>query len=220
MECIQIGCATGGYFARVSQTEESTNTGWILEPPMRMQLFACLWPGLPGIWNEAKWQSLISAMLFAALLNSLLIVTFRYPEALSPLAFRFLWFATAAWWGLSAWGNWRLFASPIAMAAPTGDDDSFLRAQAEYLRGHWLEAETILEEYIETWPHDADAHLMLATLYRHTRRLEEARSCLKRLAKLPLASRWAMEIDREWERIEETASESSEGEISERAQAA
>ena len=46
----------------------------------------------------------------------------------------------------------------------------------EYLRGNWLEAESLLQRLIRESARDFDVHLLLATLYRRTRRYDEASS--------------------------------------------
>jgi hypothetical protein len=50
-------------------------------------------------------------------------------------------------------------------------------------------------------PRDVDAHLLLAALYRHTRRYEEARQRLDLIERLEHGARWLFEIDEERRRV-------------------
>jgi len=80
----------------------------------------------------------------------------------------------------------------------------FIRAQTEYLNRHWLEAEELLLKLLACRERDAEAHLMLATLYRHTGRVAESGECLTRLERLDGGDRWAVEIARERWLLEQT----------------
>ncbi|HOM17750.1 MAG TPA: hypothetical protein PK777_02195 [Thermoguttaceae bacterium] len=50
-------------------------------------------------------------------------------------------------------------------------------------------------------PRDVEARLMIATLFRHTRRWEEASRQLDQLERLEASRAWTLEIHRERERI-------------------
>jgi cytochrome c-type biogenesis protein CcmH/NrfG len=76
-------------------------------------------------------------------------------------------------------------------------DELLTRAQREYLTGDWLETEALLQQILRTNDDDADARLMLATLYRRTGRIAEADECLNRLDRMEAAGKWALEIARE-----------------------
>ena len=60
------------------------------------------------------------------------------------------------------------------VADPEQPDTLFNQAQREYLGGHWKEAEMLLERRIANAPRDMESRLLLATLFRHSRRLEQA----------------------------------------------
>jgi hypothetical protein len=81
--------------------------------------------------------------------------------------------------------------------AEKSTEDLFSAAQAEYLQGNWFEAEAVLRRLIETDVRDADVILMLATLYRHTGRLDEAAVALERLETLDGSTKWEQEIQSE-----------------------
>jgi thioredoxin-like negative regulator of GroEL len=74
------------------------------------------------------------------------------------------------------------------------DRGLFIAAQGEYLKGHWFEAENLLQEMLVRSPADVDAHLLLATLYRHTRRIDEAHERLRLMERLDGVERWQSEI--------------------------
>jgi predicted Zn-dependent protease len=85
----------------------------------------------------------------------------------------------------------------------------FQRAQAEYLKGSWYEAEAVLEQLLRIRADDAEARLMLATLLRHTRRIDEAGQQLRILERLDAAGPWMVEIRRERLMLEVLSQDSS-----------
>jgi cytochrome c-type biogenesis protein CcmH/NrfG len=78
----------------------------------------------------------------------------------------------------------------------------FIQAQAEYLKGHWFEAETLLGQLLENQDSDVDAQLMLATLYRRTGRIEDGRRKLQELERMDGANKWVLEMAREREMLD------------------
>jgi len=81
-----------------------------------------------------------------------------------------------------------------------------VKAQGEYLRGDWYGTERILQKLLRGEPHDIEARLLLATLFRRTQRFDEARSELRRIQKTKVAERWQAELVREWHAIDRLAS--------------
>jgi hypothetical protein len=73
----------------------------------------------------------------------------------------------------------------------------FIRAQTEYLRGHWVEAQTLLEQLIRRDPEDVESHLLLASVYRRTQRIDLSRRQLREIQGFEGAARWRFEIGRE-----------------------
>jgi thioredoxin-like negative regulator of GroEL len=71
------------------------------------------------------------------------------------------------------------------------------------LKGNWFEAERGLYRLLRENDHDLEARLLLATLFRHTKRFEEATRQLNQLARLDGAQRWALEIQREGQLLAE-----------------
>lgn len=88
------------------------------------------------------------------------------------------------------------------VADPDRPDTLFIQAQREYLGGHWEEAESLLRRRIGNAPRDVEARLLLVTMFRHTRRLDQARSQLSEMQRYDEALEWEFEADRERQLIE------------------
>ncbi len=80
---------------------------------------------------------------------------------------------------------------------PVAGDDRFSRAQAEYLKGNWFEAESLLHAILADTPRDAEAQLLLVSVLRHSRRWAAALRRLEQLELLDTSARWRFEIHRE-----------------------
>jgi len=162
-------------------------------------ILPCLWPGLPRLWLQGRMSGLFVALLFAVALNSALITSFVFPNLFGFVTVRMIWLAVGVSWLI---GTWRNLNKLPTLSAPgsnsTGNEDLFLRAQAEYLNGHWLEAESLCRRLLKSSPNDVDAHLMLATLYRHNGRFDEARTELKLLERQQESRKWILEISQEY----------------------
>lgn len=83
------------------------------------------------------------------------------------------------------------------VADPERPDTLFIQAQREYLGGHWEESESLLNRRLDQVPRDIESRLLLATLLRHTRRLNEAREEILAIERFDESSEWNFEIDRE-----------------------
>jgi hypothetical protein len=77
----------------------------------------------------------------------------------------------------------------------------FNRAQTEYLKGHWTEAESLLRRRLATAERDVEARLMLATLLRRTKRPDLALEQLHEMERFDESVHWEFEIRRERELI-------------------
>ncbi len=165
-----------------------------------VSLLTCGWPGLPKLWLRGHWSGLLPAVAFAVLLNTTIVGSFIWPELLARRLVVLCWTLVGASWCLSVVLGYRQWLALQNNAAPS-HEDLFLQAQAEYLRGHWFEAEARLRQLLLGDPRDADAHLMLATLFRHTRRYEQAERQLLLLERLDGAEKWSLEIDQERQQL-------------------
>ena len=166
-----------------------------------------LWPGLPQLWTRGSWAHLALAVGFTALGNVLAAATFVWTEWLTPNV-RWAALATLSVVWLLAWlesrADWRRFVAEFtggesAKAEPSELADRWFReAQAFYLAGDWVSAEQTLLKLLRHDPRDAEARLMLATLWRHEGRMPAAKEELDRLERLEAAAAWQDEIA--WER--------------------
>ena len=164
----------------------------------------CLWPGLPRLWMRGDWVALAIAVAYGAALNLVLVSSFVWPELLPPSFNLAGWFVLGTVWLASVLQACRTL--PDLREPPRVDDRGlFIQAQAEYLRGHWFEAETLLRQLLRQCSRDVDVLLMLATLYRRTRRYDEAAKQLDRLDRLDEARKWRWEIVQERETLRRLA---------------
>jgi tetratricopeptide (TPR) repeat protein len=169
-----------------------------------------LWPGLAPLWTRGSWVGLTVAVGFTALVNLLAATTFVWNEWLSSNV-RWSALGTLAVVWLLAWvegrADWRRLVAELsdsedsALDPAEQSDRLFCEAQAAYLTGDWVSAEQTLLKLLKHDPRDAEARLMLATLWRHEGRRDDALEQLDRLALLETAAPWQHEIAQERERI-------------------
>jgi tetratricopeptide (TPR) repeat protein len=153
-----------------------------------------VWPGLPQLWREGAWGALLLALGAAWLLDVLLLSTLVWHEWLSPVV-RFVgWTSLIVIWvaWVAVFVHWQ--RKRVALAAANDPEALFRRAQWEYLQGDAFKAEATLQYLLAREPRDAEARLLLATLLRHQKRLDEADDQLKQLSKFETAARWLIEI--------------------------
>ena len=159
-------------------------------------LVLCCWPGLPRLWVQGDGWAVLVAIAFGGVLNLLLVSSVLWPEVLPAPARTLAWLILGGWWLFSAI---RSYHARDRLDTPAIADDRglFIQAQGEYLKGHWFEAESLLQQLLKTTRRDIDAHLMLATLCRRTRRYDEAHSRLDLIDQFEGAEKWRWEIDAE-----------------------
>lgn len=163
----------------------------------RQRWLLCCWPGLAELWVQGSWSALAQACGFTALLNGALAVTLVWTELVSP-ELRFAWWTSVAlMWLLGIWSAWRCLQS-----GPDARGDLFSHAMGEYLQGNWFAAEAVLEQLVKADARDIEAQLLLATLFRRTGRLAEARAALDRLSRSYGSQKWELEIGREQELVQ------------------
>ncbi|MBN1851867.1 MAG: CDC27 family protein [Pirellulales bacterium] len=181
-----------------------------------------VWPGLAHLWIRGSWAGLVLAVGFSLLVSVLFASTCVWTAWLSStVQSAGMVLAIAIWIGSSVVAYRAGLFSELEAASgdptrpatgdpslsadhwktiPTGDD-LFLRAQAQYLRGDWLAAMQTLHKQLIGNRRDVEARLLLATLYRHLHRFEEANAQLAILERLEPADRWAYEIACERDRL-------------------
>jgi hypothetical protein len=160
--------------------------------------------------RDGNWAALAVAVAAAAMLNAVLLGTWYWTDFFAPAMRIISWVLLGAAWCLSAgYWAWRDRAGhPLAgrgsAASPAqGGGKLFEEAQQDYLKGNWFEAERKLNLLVRRDEHDLEARLLLATLLRHTKRLDDATHELELLVRLDGAHRWAAEIRREGELLGE-----------------
>jgi len=184
----------------------------------RANWLTCCWPGMSRLWLKGHWSGLFTALLFAGLLDLAIASRFIWPELLPPALAWSLWPGVAGFWIYGFFQSWRqmplLTATPPVTRSSTGrpsneeqaeddlqvevyDDDLFELAQQEYLKQNWYEAETLLRKIVQACESDIHARLMLAALYRHTGRREEAEAELNRAARSEGSEQWEFEIQQQ-----------------------
>ncbi len=77
------------------------------------------------------------------------------------------------------------------------------------MKGDYYQAEHVLEGLLRRNVRDLDARLMLATLLRHTGRLDEATRQLDTLARFEGAGKWELEMRQERELLAEATTRNS-----------
>ena len=176
----------------------------------RMPWVAYAWPGLPQLCSQSSWSSLAVAAGFAVAVNLTLSATLLWSELLTPGMRTLAWGVVVAVWIGSAVISYRWDRRHGSALAPNPAADGYEEALDHYLKGEWLETEQTLARLLRRNPRDADAGLLLATLWRHTGRLDEAARQLDRLECLDAAVKWAVEIGRERQLLAELGSEPAE----------
>ena len=162
------------------------------------------------MWWRGDWRALLAALAFAAAVNLGLVSGLVWKESLPNGLLAAGWSAIGLIWLVSAWHGWRMLAKLRGDNASCEKQDLFVRAQTEYLNRHWLEAEELLLKRLACRDEDAEARLLLATLYRHTGRVAEADECLTRLERMDGGDRWIVEVVRERRLLESSTGESKQ----------
>ncbi|HUE69587.1 MAG TPA: hypothetical protein VMP01_01760 [Pirellulaceae bacterium] len=162
------------------------------------------WPGLAGLWLRGGWTDLGLAVAFAAALNFALVTTFVWPQLISrdlpawgvPLA---AWVLVLWFWVMGRGRAVRLLALEAAKSLQPDDvSEALLRdAQSEYLKGHWLEARSLLVRLLSRRPGDVEARLLLVSVLRRSGEMDLAGQQLVELSRLPAARRWQEEMQQE-----------------------
>jgi Tetratricopeptide repeat len=186
---------------------------------------ASLWPGFSHLWNRGSWAGLLLALGFTLLLNVLLVTSLVWTEWMTTDARLIVCGLLAALWFV-AWlesrADWRRYVAEMTpfsandghlvpeicaaagrVPAEERDDRLFAGALRLYLQGDWVTCEQVLRRLLRYNKGDVEARLMLATLWRHLGRFQEAHKQLSRLEQLEAASPWLDEITHEREQLQQ-----------------
>jgi hypothetical protein len=166
-----------------------------------------LWPGLPQIWYRGQWIGLAKAVGAAVVLNVVLLSSFGWHELISSGMRNVLWLGVGGFWTASAVAAYVQTKRQTNRKQLTPTKDTFTQALDLYLKGDYFQAECVLVDLLAANERDLDARLMLATLYRHARRFDEATKQLDTLVRFDGAEKWNLEIERERTQIKEGMSD-------------
>lgn len=162
----------------------------------------CLWPGLPELWFRGRSSALPVAIGFAWVLNTLLVARYIYPEWLEPMAVKTFFWGFVVVWAVLFFRTARRLPAFLAPRHVAGVEDCYEAASAEFLKGHWFEAEALLVQCLTVDARDALSLLLLAGVYRHTQRYAAAQQTLDELATLETGEAWWLERDIEQRRLD------------------
>ncbi len=171
-------------------------------------IILCGWPGLARLWTKGHWTSLWIAIGFSLLINLALVSTFVWPLLLGENFPYFAWPLILVVWFSSAWVAYRSLPELLTVGSAPDEletersDTLFIRAQGEYLKGNWDAAERLLARQLTDNHRDIQSRLLLATLFRHTRKMDLAREQISELGKFDESVHWDFEIQREKQLIE------------------
>jgi tetratricopeptide (TPR) repeat protein len=160
------------------------------------------------------------AVGFTALLNVLILATFVFGEWIPSEQVLGGYALVALAWFVGWWQSRRHVPNEVTVAEH-GDEVAgavssrvtglavglvgqpreqlYREAQQVYLRGDWVATEQLLLKLLKLDDRDAEARLMLATLWRHQGRHREAVRQLDKLSRLEAADPWQYEIATERE---------------------
>jgi len=178
-------------------------------PTRKLPRIAYFWPGLPQLWMRGSWVGLAVAVGFTALVNVLILATCVFGEWIPPEQMLGGYGLVALAW-LSGWWQSRRQTSIESSSMENGDESAagvsavgltsqpseelYREAQQVYLQGDWVAAEQLLLKLLKLNDRDAEARLMLGTLWRHQGRHREANRQLDKLSRLEAADPWQNEI--------------------------
>lgn len=173
----------------------------------------CLWPGLPQLWLRGEWAGWAKAVAAAIVANAVLLGCFGWSELVNSGTRNLLLAAVGVTWILTAAAGYVKTNRSTDCKRHTPAKDTFSQALDLYLKGDYFQAECLLVEILGGHERDADARLLLATLYRHNKRYDEAMSQLETLGRFEDAEKWALEIEQERMLVEEGKKAATEEEF-------
>jgi hypothetical protein len=166
------------------------------------------WPGLHGLYRRGKFLSSCTAVSYGLLLSLGVAAAWVWPEILEGRAEQFLWTILFLLAAATFFVGDRIIDEADEPSPESGEkEDPYRTAMSQYLLGDWFRAERTLKNILRQSPRDMECRLLLATLFRHTGRIDEARRELLYISKIEQAWRWDVELQREWASLQEACSE-------------
>jgi hypothetical protein len=147
---------------------------------------------------------------FSLLFNTLLIASFAWPQWGPVWLVRAGWLVCGSFWVISACHAYMKLPKWLAVTPRIPKTDLLMAAQAEYLRGNWFEAESLLSKQLAENPDDIATALLLAGVLRRTKRWKQSELCLEQIRLRESSARWSEEIQRELEILAREADEETE----------
>jgi hypothetical protein len=163
----------------------------------RMPWTFYLWPGLPQMWLHGSWTGLVVALGAAGAFDLLLLVSFGWSELIGRSLRSLLWAIFVVGWIAAVIWSRKQCRREAVVRSLEPQTDTFGQAVDHYLKGDYYQTEQILEGLLRRNVRDMDARLMLATLLRRARRLDEATRQLDTLVRFEGAEKWELEIQEE-----------------------
>jgi hypothetical protein len=162
-----------------------------------------LWPGLPQIWSGQEVLGLILGSFFATTLNLALVARFVWTESFAPgWSGFFAALASCLWlssFGYTLWWVWLLHPE-----GHRGEIDGLFREAAEaYLQGRWQEARLRFERIVAIDDTDADALMLLGTLFVRTDQPSLARRAFRQCLETERGGKWRWEVQQTLARLSE-----------------
>ena len=155
------------------------------------------WPGYSGIARYGRRRFLAIALLFALLLNAFLLANFYWTAFITVSQRNILLAVLVASWILLLSMASYMKRNLDARLNPAEKDELYRQAMLLYLRGQWHETESAIAKILSRNSRDIEVLLLQASLYRHTRRYDEAIVVLDRLEHYDGSEVWLLEIDNE-----------------------
>jgi hypothetical protein len=167
------------------------------EPMRKMPWVMYLWPGLPQLWLYGAWTGLVTAVSAATILDLLLLSSFGWSDLIASKLRTVLWLVFGLLWTVAAVWSARWCRKWQAVTNNKAGTDVFSEIWTYYLRGDYFQAEHLLAALLQVNTRDLDARLLLATLMRHTGRMDEASQQLDILERFEGVAKWQLEIEHE-----------------------
>lgn len=161
------------------------------------------WPGFTELCAFGRWRFFFIAVLFAVLLDVLLVTNFFWTEYLSRNGKITLLVAAVISWVLLKMTASHFSRQIESIRHCDAKPKRFKDAVCHYLSGNWFEAECLLDGLLLNNPRDVEAKLLLATLYRRTERFHDAERELAILCKYEECNPWTLEIELEKQYVQD-----------------
>jgi hypothetical protein len=171
----------------------------------------CLWPGLARLWWMGDWKSLGVALSFAALFNLAAFYSVFPAPSVAPHWLFAGWVVVISWWGASIHSAWVELPMLVGVSTALSSAAELAHAQTAYLKRDFVATEGMIGKVLKNQPGDPAVRLLLASTFRQTGRIPEARALLSSLQSDPAAFTWQFEIQADLARLDRQEKATGEG---------